>query len=82
MGGRTASTVAARLLDGGREPNTPVAVIVAATTEQGRIRITDLHGLRSEGATEAGVGPDPVLLVIGDVVGLYQPAAGAVTVEA
>ena len=80
MGGRTGSTVARALLGAGRAPSTPVAVIVAATTEQARIQVTDLASLAAEGAGEGADGersePDPVLLVIGDVVGLHG-AVGA-----
>jgi siroheme synthase len=76
MGGRTASTVAERLIAAGRDPATPVAVIVAATTEAARIQVTDLTGLAAAGTGETRDEPDPVLLVIGDVVGLYG-AVGA-----
>src|SRR3954454_12566909 len=44
-GGRTRSSVARRLIDAGRDAATPVAVIVAATTDQARIAVTDLAGL-------------------------------------
>ena len=82
MGGRTAASVADRLLAAGRAGSTPVAVIVAATTERARIRVTDLAGLAAGGAA-ADLGdrePDPVLLVIGDVVGLHGSAQPAVVV--
>ena len=78
MGGRTAASVAARLIGAGRAGTTPVAVIVAATTEQGRIRVTDLAGLAADGAAEADREPDPVLLVIGEVVRLHAAGLPAV----
>ncbi len=77
MGGRSAPAVATRLIGAGRAPSTRVAVITAATTDAARIKITDLAGLAAD---EAGNGaasgtpraePDPVLLVIGEVVGLH-----------
>jgi uroporphyrin-III C-methyltransferase len=71
MGGRTASTVAERLLEAGRHGATPVAVIVAATTDQARIQVTTLAGLAADGAGDRRAEPDPVLLVIGDVVRLH-----------
>jgi uroporphyrin-III C-methyltransferase len=80
MGGRTASTVAERLIAAGRDPATPVAVIVAATTEAARIRVTDLAGLAAAGTGETRDEPDPVLLVIGAVVGLHGAVGAPVAV--
>ena len=81
MGGRNASAVARRLLEAGRAGSTPAAAIVAATTEAARIHVTDLTGLAADGAGERRSEPDPVLLVIGDVVRLHRavlpPAAVA-----
>jgi uroporphyrin-III C-methyltransferase len=80
MGGRTASRVGRRLMDAGRDGSTPVAVIIAATTDQARIHVTDLARLATDGAPDAGPGPDPVLLVIGEVVRLQAATRGTAVV--
>jgi uroporphyrin-III C-methyltransferase len=83
MGGKTASTVARRLIDAGRDASIKVAVIVAATTDQARIHVTDLGALASGGSPESPGSrsePDPVLLVIGEVVGLHGAVAAPAVV--
>jgi uroporphyrin-III C-methyltransferase len=77
MGGRSAAAIAERLVAAGREATTPAAVIVAATTVEARIRITDLAGLAADGAPERAACTDPVLLVIGEVVRVHDAVAGS-----
>ena len=73
MAGRTADGIALRLLEAGRAAATPVAVIRAATTDRQETSLLDLAGLARQGAGS----PDdrPILLVIGDVVGLAPSLA-------
>jgi uroporphyrin-III C-methyltransferase len=79
MAGRTGSSVGRRLIDAGRDRSTPVAVITAATTDQARIQVTDLAALAAEAPEapprESRPDPDPVLLVIGEVVRLRTQMA-------
>jgi uroporphyrin-III C-methyltransferase len=74
MAGRTASRVAERLIEAGRAPATPAAVIVDATLPGQSVRRLDLETLRSEGAGHV-VGR-PTLLVVGEVVALGAELAG------
>lgn len=77
MGVRNAGVIAARLIDGGLDPATPVAVIENATTPQQRQvtgRLDDLRNLLQRHAITA-----PSLLIVGQVVDAVSPAAIAAT---
>jgi uroporphyrin-III C-methyltransferase len=68
MAGRTAKTVAERLIAGGRDPSTRAAVLVDATLPGQTVLWVDLETLRRRGAAQAN--GRPTLLVVGDVVGI------------
>jgi uroporphyrin-III C-methyltransferase len=70
MAGRTAASIATRLLDAGRAPSTPAAVIRDASGPNQEHELTTLRGLADE-PPEVAAGDDrPVLLVIGAVAAL------------
>ena len=62
--------IARALIDGGRDPATPAALVVDATTPRQRVVESTLGGI-SEAAREARVEP-PALLVVGEVVGVRE----------
>jgi siroheme synthase len=66
MGVTRVREIAARLISGGRSPETPVAVIENATWPEQRT-ITSPLGSIADHAERAGLG-SPALIVIGDVV--------------
>jgi uroporphyrin-III C-methyltransferase len=68
MAGRSAASVAGRLIAGGRDPSTPAAVIVDATLPGQAVRRLDLGMLRRRGAGRTD--DRPTLLVVGEVVAL------------
>ncbi|HEY3523764.1 MAG TPA: uroporphyrinogen-III C-methyltransferase [Candidatus Limnocylindrales bacterium] len=70
MAGRRAGRVAGDLLAAGKPPNTPVAVIVAATRPDEEIGFVTLGELALGGPCP--LDRRPVELVIGDVVGIRQ----------
>jgi uroporphyrin-III C-methyltransferase/precorrin-2 dehydrogenase/sirohydrochlorin ferrochelatase len=72
MGVDTAPAIAAALIENGRAPATPVAVVADGAMPTQRTVRTTLEGL---GATmaEAGIRP-PAVWVVGDVVGLTAPS--------
>ena len=80
MGGRTASSVAARLIAGGRPGTTPAAVVLEASFDSQETRFSDLGSLAADGPGE--IGSRPALLVIGDVVALGARAAAAAAAAA
>ncbi|MCY4456117.1 MAG: uroporphyrinogen-III C-methyltransferase [Chloroflexi bacterium] len=63
------------LIEGGRPPSTPAALVVEATTPRQRVVEATLDGI-AEAARDAGVEP-PALLVVGDVVALRERIAPA-----
>lgn len=67
--------IARALIDGGRDPSTPTALVVEATTPRQRVVEATLGGI-AEAAREARVEP-PALLVVGDVVALRERVAPA-----
>jgi uroporphyrin-III C-methyltransferase len=67
MAGRSAATVADRLIVAGRDPSTPAAVLVDATLPCQTVLWLDLETLRRRGA---GRTRRPTMLVVGDVVGI------------
>ena len=67
MAGRSAATVADRLIVAGRDPSTPAAVLVDATLPGQTVLWLDLETLRRRGA---GRTRRPTMLVVGDVVGI------------
>ncbi|MDQ3218138.1 MAG: uroporphyrinogen-III C-methyltransferase [Actinomycetota bacterium] len=68
MGLTTVSTTAAELIAGGRDPDTPAAIIENGTLPEQRVIVTSLKHL-PEAAAEAAV-ESPVTIVIGEVVSL------------
>jgi uroporphyrin-III C-methyltransferase len=69
MVGRTAGRVAARLLQAGRAPATPAALIVDATLPEAEVCLTDLGSLARDGGLDRR---RPTLLVVGEVVRLAE----------
>ena len=67
MAGRSAATVADRLIVAGRDPSTPAAVLVDATLPGQTVLWLDLETLRRRGA---GRTRRPTMLVVGDVVAI------------
>jgi uroporphyrin-III C-methyltransferase len=74
MAGRSASHVAAHLIDAGRDESTPIAVIVDATLPAQAVLRLDLGMLSRHGVGR--VGGRPTMLVVGDVVTLGAGLAG------
>jgi uroporphyrin-III C-methyltransferase len=74
MGVDTAPAIAAALMEHGRAPDTPVAVVADGSTPTQRTVRTTLAGLARTMADE-GVRP-PAVWVVGDVVGLTAALAG------
>ena len=74
MGMTTRAAIAAALIEGGRAPDTAVAVIASGTTASQQVRRTTLAGL-----ADVDLGP-PAVIVVGPVAALGQyespPAAG------
>jgi uroporphyrin-III C-methyltransferase len=68
MGVDTAPAIAASLMEHGRAPTTPVAVVTEGSTPTQRVVRTTLDGLAKTMA-DAGIRP-PAVWVVGDVVGL------------
>jgi siroheme synthase len=68
MGVDTAPAIAAALVEHGRDPGTPVAVISDGSTPTQRMVRTTLAGL-ARTVAEEGIRP-PAVWVVGDVVGL------------
>jgi uroporphyrin-III C-methyltransferase len=68
MAGRSAKTVAERLIAGGRDPFTRAAVVVDATLPRQTVLWVDLETLRRRGAGQTN--SRPTLLVVGEVVGI------------
>jgi siroheme synthase len=80
MAGRSAATVAERLIVAGRDPSTPAAVLVDATLPGQTVLWLDLETLRHRGAGRTS--GRPTMLVVGDVVGIGAAlAAHAATPE-
>jgi uroporphyrin-III C-methyltransferase/precorrin-2 dehydrogenase/sirohydrochlorin ferrochelatase len=74
MAGRSAASIAGRLLDAGRDPATPVAVVTDATLPGQTVVHLDLRSLWRDGA--GGSEGRPRMLVIGEVVRLGVDLAG------
>jgi len=75
MGVDTAPAIAAALVEHGRAPETPVAVVTDGSTPTQRVVRTTLDGLAKTMADE-GIRP-PAVWVVGDVVGLGAGARAA-----
>ncbi|ROP81297.1 uroporphyrin-III C-methyltransferase/precorrin-2 dehydrogenase/sirohydrochlorin ferrochelatase [Stella humosa] len=72
MGSRAAADVAQDLIDGGRDPATPVAVVENGTRLDQRVAFGTLAGLGRLVADERGDGP--ALILIGETVALARGA--------
>ncbi|RMG01794.1 MAG: uroporphyrinogen-III C-methyltransferase, partial [Planctomycetota bacterium] len=68
MGAARAAEIAKRLIDGGRSPAEPTAIVHAASRSERRVRYQRLHEL-IDGAAEPACKP-PCVIVIGPVVRL------------
>lgn len=68
MGLKNIETIASLLIQGGRVPETPVAVIMSATTPQERIFIGQLQNIAEDAKREQFEAP--ALIVIGDIVSM------------
>jgi uroporphyrin-III C-methyltransferase len=86
MAGRAGASVARRLIDAGRSPTTPAAVIRDASLPDADVRVTDLASVAgSADPWDAARGgrATPTLLVVGEVVrlrpGLADPVARRAT---
>ena len=64
MGMTTRAAIAAALMEGGRAPDTPVAVIARGTTSSQRVARTTLNGL-----ADVDLGP-PAVIIVGPVAAL------------
>jgi uroporphyrin-III C-methyltransferase len=80
MGLSTLDTTVAELIVGGRDPNTPAAIIENGTLPEQRVIVTSLANLPSA-ATEAAV-ESPATIVIGEVVRLRDRLSSADYVDA
>jgi uroporphyrin-III C-methyltransferase len=70
MGGRRLRELARSIIEGGRSPLTPAAVVMAATRPEQRHVVSTLGSVASA-ADEAGLGP-PSILVVGEVARLSR----------
>lgn len=70
MGMGNLAQIARRLIESGRDPGTPVALIHRGTTVEQRVLTGPLAEI-AERAQEARIGP-PTVIVIGEVVGLRE----------
>ncbi|MCO5071197.1 MAG: uroporphyrinogen-III C-methyltransferase [Rhizobiaceae bacterium] len=68
MGLKNLSRIVASLLEGGLNSSTPVAVVMAATTPDERIVISNLGGIE-QAALAAGIA-SPALIVVGEIVSM------------
>ncbi|MGQ9367644.1 uroporphyrinogen-III C-methyltransferase [Azospirillum sp. A39] len=73
MAWRTLPDIAAALIEGGRPPDTPVAIVADATTPHQRVLETTLAAAAADLAA-SGMEP-PTIVVVGDVVRLRGPLA-------
>ena len=74
MGLTTAGLIAARLIQAGRQPSTPVVVVEGASLDGERRIVTTLSGL-----SDAAAGLDgPAILIIGEVAALAQTLSAPV----
>jgi fumarate hydratase class II len=71
MAVQNAPAIAAALVDGGRSPSTPVAVVVEGTMPEERTVLSTLGTLEADLTTYA-VTP-PAIIVVGDVVAVAHP---------
>ena len=68
------SAITAALIEGGRPPSTPVAIITDGSTPQMRV-VVDTLDMIAKRAVDEGVAP-PAVVVIGDVVSLRDQILG------
>lgn len=64
------ATITQRLIEAGRKPQEPVAIVCNATTEQQQVLVTSLANAEKD-LIVAGLSP-PAIVVVGDVVSLRQ----------
>jgi uroporphyrin-III C-methyltransferase len=74
MAGRSAASVAGRLIAGGRDPSTPAAIVIDATLPSQTVRRLDVGTLARTGAGHTD--GRPTLLVVGEVVRLSADLGG------
>lgn len=73
MGLARIGEIAGRLIDGGKDPSTPAAIVENGTLPAQRVIVARLGDL-PEAATAAGAEP-PAIIVVGEVVGLRDAIA-------
>jgi uroporphyrin-III C-methyltransferase len=71
--------ITAALMRAGREPETPAAVIAAATTPQERVLVSTLERVAADARTHAF--DPPAIVVVGEIVELRNRLLGALTGE-
>jgi uroporphyrin-III C-methyltransferase/precorrin-2 dehydrogenase/sirohydrochlorin ferrochelatase len=72
MAVENAPAIAAALLDGGREPSTPVAVVCDGSMPTERTVLSTLGSLADDLLAHEVV--PPAIIVVGDVVAVARPA--------
>ncbi|TDK30321.1 uroporphyrinogen-III C-methyltransferase [Rhizobium deserti] len=75
MGVSTIGTIARLLIEGGRQPDTPVAVLMAASTPHERSLVATLETVEAEVARQNFAAP--ALIVIGRIVSMQAVLSGA-----
>jgi len=78
MGGKHLSAIVQHLLQYGRSPHTPVAVIKWAGTHKQQIWVSDLANIQT---VTAGVSLSPVVIIIGEVVTLTERLNAKIEIE-
>ncbi len=73
MGVGSLGEIVRRLIEAGRDPSTPAAIVAAASTPRQRVVTARLAELAAA-ATKAGVEP-PALTIVGEVTALHQKLA-------
>ena len=72
MAGRLAGSVALHLIEAGRRPATPAAIIVDASLPSQEVRVTTLERLSAEATEPAAPVGGATMLVVGEVVALLD----------
>jgi uroporphyrinogen III methyltransferase/synthase len=78
MGGKQLSVIVQQLLDYGRSPQTPIAVVKWAGTQKQQIWISDLANIQT---VTANASLSPVVIIIGEVVALTERLNAKIEIE-
>jgi uroporphyrin-III C-methyltransferase len=79
MAMRNLAEIAAALVGGGLSPDTPAAVIAAATTSGQRVLVSTLGRVAVDAAAD-GI-EAPAIVVVGDIVKVREELAAAASAE-